>query len=704
MRALLLSLSFSLSLLVVPALAVAEDPSGRVGRVSLIEGQLSEHAPEDADWFPATRNDPVAAGAGFWTEPGSRAELRVGPDAFRLDGGTELTVQQLDEDGTGLVLSQGTIRVTSATQRPLRVNTPRGEVEVGGRAELRVDAGTERNPTRVAVLNGEAVLRSDDGEISIRAGETALLYGNGPYRSELSRGVERTPFDAWVDARQRVLQVPPKFLSDETTGWEDLGAYGAWQDEPGYGPVWYPRDVASDWAPYRYGQWRFIAPWGWTWVDDAPWGYAPFHYGRWAFVRDRWCWVPGTYVARPVWAPALVAFINVDHGGPIGWVPLAPHEPFRPWYAASPRYVRQINVTQVTNITVIERPTIVYANAGRGAVTAVRPDVFAHGRHIGRDRETIDPSRWRSGSPNMRQASLPAPMGRPDHATRTPPAPSLPLRDERFRNDRDERFRGNGNERQRGDQGRPARDEMRPFARPNAPAAQNDAARPPMVTPGPQPQTQPPAGMRPERPRDLTRREEDMRRDEPRRGPPMPDAQRLEPSQPSAGRPALPREDAPHARPERFEGQRPRDFQRSDSPRVQPEMRREAPRPEPQPQEAPRVQPDSQTPAFAPREMRRDAPRPEAPRPEAMRPQPEFRREAARPEQRPEPRPEPRFEAPRQEAPRPQPEVRHEAPRPAQQAAPVSAPAPRPQQQPHDQRPSRAPPSTDDPAPGRRGQ
>ena len=23
------------------------------------------------------------------------------------------------------------------------------------------------------------------------------------------------------------------------------------------------------------------APWGWTWVDDAPWGFAPFHYGRW---------------------------------------------------------------------------------------------------------------------------------------------------------------------------------------------------------------------------------------------------------------------------------------------------------------------------------------------------------------------------------------------------------------------------------------
>ena len=25
---------------------------------------------------------------------------------------------------------------------------------------------------------------------------------------------------------------------------------------------------------------RYVRP-GWTWVDDAPWGWAPYHYGRW---------------------------------------------------------------------------------------------------------------------------------------------------------------------------------------------------------------------------------------------------------------------------------------------------------------------------------------------------------------------------------------------------------------------------------------
>ncbi len=30
--------------------------------------------------------------------------------------------------------------------------------------------------------------------------------------------------------------------------------------------------VASDWAPFRDGRWVEIAPWGRTWIDNAPLG------------------------------------------------------------------------------------------------------------------------------------------------------------------------------------------------------------------------------------------------------------------------------------------------------------------------------------------------------------------------------------------------------------------------------------------------
>jgi hypothetical protein len=48
-----------------------------------------------------------------------------------------------------------------------------------------------------------------------------------------------------------------------------------------------------------YGRWVWVVPWGWTWVDDAPWGFAPFHYGRWVYV-SYWAWVPGPLAVRPV--------------------------------------------------------------------------------------------------------------------------------------------------------------------------------------------------------------------------------------------------------------------------------------------------------------------------------------------------------------------------------------------------------------------
>ena len=109
---------------------------------------------------------------------------------------------------------------------------------------------------------------------------------------------------------------------------------------PDYGPVWYPDSGrADDWAPYATatGRRRRL---GHTWVDAAPWGYAPFHYGRWAFVGGRWGWCPGAYVARPVWAPALVgwyggagwAVVGKRRAPVYGWVPLGWGEPYHPWW------------------------------------------------------------------------------------------------------------------------------------------------------------------------------------------------------------------------------------------------------------------------------------------------------------------------------------------------------------------------------------
>ncbi len=175
------------------------------------------------------------------------------------------------------------------------------------------------------------------------------------------------------------------------------------------------RRVAPGWAPYRFGHWVWVAPWGWTWVEDEPWGFAPFHYGRWAFVESSWCWVPGPVVVRPVYAPALVAFVGgggfgVGVGFVLALVWPGSHwlrvKSYVPWYRTSPGYVNNVNVTntrvsvtQVTNVyntTIINNNTtnvtrINYANQHvTNAVTAVNHDTFVNARPVAASMVKVD--------------------------------------------------------------------------------------------------------------------------------------------------------------------------------------------------------------------------------------------------------------------------------------------------------------------------
>ena len=100
-----------------------------------------------------------------------------------------------------------------------------------------------------------------------------------------------------------------RYVSDDVIGYEDLDDYGGWRPVPDYGTVWFPHVSVVGWAPYRFGHWVWVSPWGWTWVDDAPWGFAPFHYGRWVFVGGAWGWVPcpPPVVARSICATGVCA-------------------------------------------------------------------------------------------------------------------------------------------------------------------------------------------------------------------------------------------------------------------------------------------------------------------------------------------------------------------------------------------------------------
>lgn len=349
----ILHLSLLSALGAVTQLAMAQDPPARVARVSVVEGQVTVQETDGDEAGGNLVNWPVTSGTRITAAPGARTEFRVGSTAVRLDGDSSMEVINLDDHVLHLRLDYGTASVRVRNPEHVggfELTTPQVRVTLAEPGSLRVD--TERAPDTsvVTMLAGAARVDGAGTSMSLRAGKRLEVRGD-----DLLTGVaQRTQFDDWVQARDRRDDHSQslRYVTADMTGYEELDQHGTWREDPEYGPLWAPRGVASDWAPYRDGRWTWLDPWGWTWVDDAPWGYAPSHYGRWVFVQSRWFWAPGRTVVRPVWAPALVGWVggsgwNVtfrDHrAGPgVGWYPLTPRDRYVPHYRVSVEHERRL--------------------------------------------------------------------------------------------------------------------------------------------------------------------------------------------------------------------------------------------------------------------------------------------------------------------------------------------------------------------------
>jgi hypothetical protein len=337
----------------------AQDPPGRVGRLAHTEGAVSVYTDPEFGWEPAYVNTPITSENSVWTDQDSRAEVRVGPMAIRLDETTQLDVAALDDGGLHATLVRGAVNVRVRHFLPndrIEIDTPQARFVLLAEGRYRIDADPERGDSRLTVFSGRAALQGGRGQVAVGVGSSVVVWGEGRSSYAMQRAFT-TPFDTWassLDSRW-VERASTQYVSTSMTGYEDLDRYGQWIQEPDYGPLWVPTRVASSWVPYRDGHWAWVRPWGWTWVDDQPWGYAPFHYGRWVYVRDRWAWYPGQRVEHPVWAPALVAWVGganfsvgVRTSSPVvGWYPLSPFETYRPWYRANTTYVNNINIVTI---------------------------------------------------------------------------------------------------------------------------------------------------------------------------------------------------------------------------------------------------------------------------------------------------------------------------------------------------------------------
>jgi hypothetical protein len=427
----LAALSFMLALLVVSAFA-SDDPPSRAVRIKYISGPVSIQPGGVNDWTEAVVNRPLTTSDRVWTDKDARAELHLGSAALRMNAETSMTLTNLSDDIVQVELDQGTLNIHIRHLfggETYEIDTPNQAFTILKAGDYRFDVDPNADTTSVTVWRGEGEANGQGQGVRLRSGHQASFTGGTSLEHQLSSAPGLDGFDDWCRVRDdredhaRSYQ----YVSADVVGADDLDDYGTWRTVPTYGAVWVPA-VAPGWAPYRHGRWVWVEPWGWTWVDEAPWGFAPCHYGRWVHYGGYWAWAPGpVVVARPVYAPALVAWVGGPHlslsvsfggGSGVAWFPLGWGEPYVPSYRASRNYFQQVNVTntRITNITnvtnnyyVVNNNTTIVKNTNihniryvnqhvEGAVTAVPARALTNSESVSRSAVAVSAHEMRTAT------------------------------------------------------------------------------------------------------------------------------------------------------------------------------------------------------------------------------------------------------------------------------------------------------------------
>ncbi len=469
-------LGLALLLIFSPTRSVAQgepqdDPPNRVARLGYLEGSVSFQPAGETDWVEAVNNRPMTTGDRIWADRASRAELQLGSAVIRLSANTGVSFLNLDDHTVQVQLSSGSIdiRVRRLNRDDVfEIDTPNLAFSVYRPGSYRLEASEDGTYTVASIRAGDAEATGNGQTYSLHAGQRGTFNGTDSLNADVEQIGGPDQFDNWAASRERRYDDSrsAQYLSRDVVGYEDLDENGDWRDDSNYGHVWFPNQTPIGWAPYREGHWDWIDPWGYTWVDDAAWGYAPFHYGRWVNVGGRWGWVAGPPTEEPVYAPALVVFIGAGSaafGENVGWFPLGPREVYVPSYPVSRGYMNQVNIsnttvstttiTNVYNTTVINRTTnitnVTYVNRNvQGAVTAVPQHAFASAQPVARAAVAVNAQQIAGAPVNARVAVSPtqqavlgskaatanrvtappaAVMNRPVVAKATPPPQAVPF-------------------------------------------------------------------------------------------------------------------------------------------------------------------------------------------------------------------------------------------------------------------------------------
>jgi hypothetical protein len=416
---------FFITMIMPPAYAANSVMPSEVARLSFANGAISLLPAGEKKWVQTTINNPIVIGDRLWAGDKSFLELQLGTVTLRMGNKTSVKFLNLNQKIIQLQLSSGTLIARVIRLKPkqtIEISTENLAFSIKKPGYYRVFVDNNAKITVVSVLEGKGTVYGSKKAYQINAGKSCP-FGINLKIYRCTPIPKPDELELWSRSRDRVGKSSAKYVSPEMIGFDDLDRHGRWEITQKYGPVWTPSIVDSNWAPYRTGHWVWIRGWGWTWVDDQPWGFAPFHYGRWLYFESRWSWVPGPRTIQPVYAPALVVFIGgrnfnlrLGRGNPgIAWFPLAPGEIYIPPRHFSREYFINVNRsntrvgnTYITTIYNNRNTNIIYQNIQvKNGISAIPTQTFIQSRPVN-------------------QALVPVSAETIIHAPKTPVAPVVP--------------------------------------------------------------------------------------------------------------------------------------------------------------------------------------------------------------------------------------------------------------------------------------
>ncbi|MGC8492305.1 MAG: DUF6600 domain-containing protein [Syntrophobacteraceae bacterium] len=326
--------------------ASAQEGPVLVGRISYVEGQLLRYVPETKNWVLVRENSPFGLSDALYSGDSSKAEF-IFPNGLlvRIAAGTQIQLIALKDDASEMDLESGIARFYNRNPNGmLKVTTPYGYVLAQPNSIFDVYLGD--SSVEVIALNGRVdyIQQSDNSSYELTPGGESIIAD----ASQVSSGQDAVDagWDAWNSRRDDLLARRMKEVRDTEsyrylppqldTYAYDLHRSGRWERvyyEGEYREFWRPTDVSDNWQPFTDGRWTDYYG-DQVWVPNERFGYVTCHYGNWVHVGGGWYWAPPVPLGAPPsgpdiafsWYPGRVAWIGT--GENIGWVPLAPNEPY----------------------------------------------------------------------------------------------------------------------------------------------------------------------------------------------------------------------------------------------------------------------------------------------------------------------------------------------------------------------------------------